>query len=586
MRWTWVFFVLLVSFLAYVPSVGNDFTWDDRLIAAAEADGATNDLVAHVHPVSDYFRHHYWHGRARASRLYRPITILSFALGNRVCGRSANAAHWINTVLNVVCTWLVILILLRLRLPWQPACLGALAFGLHALHSEAVIGIVGRSELLGFAFGATGLLLFLQATRRSALWRAVLLALAAAAYFVGCCSKESALAWLPFSVCVAAARTWQRGIRVRIQRRHAPEIVALLVPAIAFLALRYFVLAQFGDTDLTTTALENPLMDLGLSARVMTATMIWGWALLLTLFPFSLSSEYGMGVFPIVAGPHSIAFPWFFLAAAVFACLLAAALLWRRRFPLLFVVVACWMGFSFVVSNIPAAVTLTFGERNYYAPSFAIAVLVAWLASAVRLRANSTQAAFGAATFGAWLGACGLVIAHRTSAWKSNATLVAADLANHPNSVRLLLCRGQEQLAAGLYIAATRTFERAARGDPGYADSWSKLGIALHNRGQNMEAIAAFDRALHCRPRSLRNIEGEVYLNRGLALAKLGRSADAIAAFERARLLGKGARVIAHVADRALRRIADDDDAPASLRTRARVLRSGRSRGTAAPPGR
>ena len=37
---------------------------------------------------------------------------------------------------------------------------------------------------------------------------------------------------------------------------------------------------------------------------------------------------------------------------------------------------ACFLGFSFIVTNIPLSVFMLFAERNYYTPSLALSLLL------------------------------------------------------------------------------------------------------------------------------------------------------------------------------------------------------------------
>ena len=96
--------------------------------------------------------------------------------------------------------------------------------------------------------------------------------------------------------------------------------------------------------------IANPLWHEPFGTRIFTATKVWGYALLLTLFPFELACTYGAGVFDLVTVPLETGF----LISLV--CLLAILIGGVRalfRQPLLFLAATTFLGFSFVTSNVP-----------------------------------------------------------------------------------------------------------------------------------------------------------------------------------------------------------------------------------------
>ena len=213
-RWVLLALLLLATGL-YLPSLANGFPMDDFL-AKAENDGQPNAMVSTLRPLGDYFSAHYWEGVFGRSRLFRPITILSYALTHAWFGQGsvpANEAiphHAINLVLHALVAWLLYRLLRRLRLDRGVALIGTAAFALHGLHSEVVASIVGRAELLAFGFGGLGtwLLATQRPLSRPALWSRS--AIAAACFFCALCSKETGVVWLPIAAVVVALFGGQR----------------------------------------------------------------------------------------------------------------------------------------------------------------------------------------------------------------------------------------------------------------------------------------------------------------------------------------------------------------------------------------
>ena len=193
-----VVLVVLLAFLAYVPALANDFALDDSLARATTNDGHTDPVISKLHGPWFYFSSQYWLGEDRESRLYRPVTIYSYALTYSLVSKPLLPPEWeafphhlLNLLLNAWAAYLVLWMMLDLGVRPAGALLAAALFGVHALHSEVVAGIVGRAELFAFCFGLAGL----WAWRKGA-WRKAWLTLAGVLFFLALCSKENAAAWL------------------------------------------------------------------------------------------------------------------------------------------------------------------------------------------------------------------------------------------------------------------------------------------------------------------------------------------------------------------------------------------------------
>ncbi|MEE9127926.1 MAG: glycosyltransferase family 39 protein, partial [Planctomycetota bacterium] len=274
-RWLQPLLVLLPPLLVYISSLDNGFVFDDRgSVQSRDPDrGVEQEMVATLRPLPEYFTSHYLRGAAPTSRGYRPITVLSYALTYRFLSKPLLPENWprsrdgldpqeqdrldrlegmphhaINILLQLLNTWLVFLILRRFCPGW-PAVLGALVFGVHAIHTEVVANIVGRGELLGFGFGAAALLLYLRGMDKR---RVLNFSLAGLLLGLAFFSKESALAWLVFLPVVRVAQH-----RPGPQRDILHALLLGLVPVVLFLWLRAIALENL--LDYQTSFLTNPI---------------------------------------------------------------------------------------------------------------------------------------------------------------------------------------------------------------------------------------------------------------------------------------------------------------------------------------
>ena len=483
--------VLLLSAALYAPSLRNGFAYDAPYIAASvHPSGRANPLVAELQSPAEYFRSHYWKGEHAGRPEYRPVTIASYALIYRVLGRAASVEalpqHAANLLLHLFATALSYRLMRAARAPRAASLVGALVFGLHAVHSEVVASVVGRAELLGFVFGASASLLALGRAHAGRWLAAALL------FFLAIASKENALAWAPFIAAMWIARARARDPHCALApafRSGAWRGIAVCaVPIVVFLVLRARVLAELPVAAAIASLDANPLAHVPTVDRLLSAVVIQGFALGKTLLPVGLVSDYGRAVFRLVADPMDLRF---LFVGTVLSGLGVGALASLRGRPLLFLAGAAFFGFSFLTSNLPFAIGTSFGERLLYTPSLGVSYAAAWLAVAA-LRAGRGAGLAFATALAAWLLVSAAVVLERNAAWYSDATLSTTDAIAQPRSVKLNI------LAADVYRAQgdrERQFEHLARAfapDARPARSWLELSLFfLEQRNWEEAEIAA-----------------------------------------------------------------------------------------------
>jgi tetratricopeptide (TPR) repeat protein len=423
--------------------------------------------------------------------------------------------------------------------------------------------------------GARGGVRGARGVARAARWGGAALLL-----FAAFASKENALAWAAFLPLCALAADSSDGQPISARRAlaHLGRAAAVAGPPLAlFLLLRARALADMPEHDFVNW-LSNPLYFTGAATRICTAIAIWGYGLWLSLCPFHLVSDYGPVTFEPIATPLS----WkVALAALALLAWLAIGLRRARRAPLLFLSMSCFLGFSFLTTNIPLAVGTVFGERLYYTPSLGIAFLAAWVFG-VAGRARPACALVVAV----WAIACGVVIQGRNRAWHDDLTLLETDVRQNPRSVRLLDTAASIASTRGDLARAEALWKQALALEPEYADAMSNWAAALGMRGRYAEAEQLLLRALaapapkHQRPES-------THTNLGLVYEATGRTDAAWEEFVQAfriaptsagahqPLLRLGeARLRTHRADTepVLAAMANDARLPDNVRRRARSL--------------
>lgn len=480
--------LLLLTCAVYAPSAANRFPMDDAALAqSVDAAGRPDQVIAEWHAPWWFFGHRYWHGVANQSVLYRPVTVLSYALTYHAVARwlpedaEAVPHHILNILLHAVCVFLVWWMVRDLGCGLWAALVGAGIFALHAIHSEVVAGIVGRAELFCFGFGLWATLLFARGRFLPA----------AALFFCAFCSKESALAWAPFLPCYMLVRdrllaTTTTPVDAIWRGRWATMSWVLGIGIVSFFALRHFALQ--GMLGGIAPYEHNPLAHVEFGTRFLSAVRGLGYGLYLCFAPFQLYCSYGAGAFPVVESPAD---PGFLGAILVMGGWLAVGLIFARRQPLLFLSVAVFFGFSFVVSNVPFAIGTNFGERLFYMPSLAISILGVLVAKALVGRWR-TVFATGLVVWGI---ACGVVISQRNLAWRDSETVFLGDAERLPESAEM------QAKVAYLFVnsdppKALEYFHRAVARAPDLADSWATIARIHASRREFALAEKYYKRAL------------------------------------------------------------------------------------------
>ena len=134
-----VFCLFLVA-VCYANSLANAFILDDILIVAA------NERIRSIQPIQFLFQP-YWTDREHAG-IYRPLTIFSFSIEYSIWKAWAPGFRSINLLLHALNGWLVFLLARGLLGSPLAAWASAAVYVAHPVQTEAVVSIVGRSELL------------------------------------------------------------------------------------------------------------------------------------------------------------------------------------------------------------------------------------------------------------------------------------------------------------------------------------------------------------------------------------------------------------------------------------------------------
>ena len=492
--------VLLVAAALYANTLWGGFVLDDTLAVRL------NPLIQSLDRVPELFVSDYWKPTTKAG-LYRPLTTLSYALNYAVAGDHPALYHGVNVLLHALNSALVLLLCLRLSGDRDVAAAAGLLFAAHAVHTEAVAGIVGRAELLSAFFFLSSLLLYLRSEDHQGRASAVAYLGSLAAHALSLLSKENGITLLGVIFCydLAYRSDPRRSLVGRVRRvlatRWRSAYLGYAAVALGYLLLRHLVLAE-GAPVAATKRIDNPLIYLAPAWRVLNALQVSLRYLGLLLFPLRLSYDYSYNQIPMLdslVDPRALA-----VLAGSLALVVAGAVAYQRSRTLFFAIAFFLVTFS-IVSNLVVPIGTVMGERLLYLPSvgfcLGLALALRALADRLPLSPDAARIAFGIALaiLVALHGARTLV---RNQDWASDERLFLHDLAVSPGSAKVQNNVGVVLVAQGQIEAGIEHFRKTIAIDPRHSGAHGLLGNALLQLGREQEAIEAYEIAVR---KSLKN---------------------------------------------------------------------------------
>lgn len=497
----WVFgvSVALVAFLVYANSLGNGFVWDDDVVIVANA-ALKGNIISLFSGID----------AARANELtpyYRPLTLLTFLIEDRLHGLTPFFVRFINVFLHAANTFLVYRLARSITDVRIAALLTSLLFAVHPIHSEGVdFNAGGRNTMLAAFFILSAYLVHRRGVMRDKIAEAFA---GSIIFLAGLLSKETALAILPFIVSLEILHGMGADA-VRKQRmflRLIPYIVCLVI----YFALRTNALSSAGVT-----------IDVfpGLWARLLENIYIIPKYLFLIICPISLNCRYF-----VPSDLSALILP----LAAAWLCILTFSgwviIKSRSRasiFGLLWAV-AFWLPVSGVIP-FPGA---PLADRYLYVPAIGL-----WLCITdqfVRLQLYRSKTRLCLAAVAVLLLILVAITAKRNLDWKEPVALFSRVVEQYPEKAFGHFNLGCGYLEKwGNWDAAEREFEKTLVLDPVMPRLRTKMGYIRLQRGDVEGAFRHYYDAIRLFP-----TDTEALINMGIVLEKLYRYDDAIDAYRR-----------------------------------------------------
>ncbi len=466
----------MAAVLVYAGSMSADFVLDDVEIVrdnprlespAALPQLWTTDYWAHV-PAGD-------HG------LYRPLALTTFAVQRWLGADAAAPYKVVNVVLHAAVSALLFAVVLRLGRDATTALLAGLLFAVHPVHTEAVAGIVGRSEMLALLFT----LLAVESIRRAFAaprFSPGFAIASVACVFAAAASKE-------WGIVAPAVVLWTQ-LLFRDRGQSAPgtrRTIAVFAGYAAVVAL--YLMLRAGAVG--PRGVHEVFEGAGTGPRVLTSLRVVRENVALLLAPIRLVADYEAIGTPLsrrLSEPRVLASP------PVLAVIPALIVLAFRRRPVVAWGLGVFLGTLLPVSNLLFAVGVVRAERVLYAPSAGFLAACAAGLAYVLARPGWKRLGVGLAAAAVLLGA-GRTVA-RVRDWKDNCTLARVTLEDAPESAVFGAIRARCLLDENRHGEARAAAERVLARRPDFVPALIVSGVLDRVEGREAQAIETFERVL------------------------------------------------------------------------------------------
>ncbi len=485
--------MLILCGALYGTSLGNAYVLDDGPAVQS------NPYAQWPPDVGGILSTNYWGSppHYRNLTIYRPLTTLSFSLVDGVISGEDTAAaqRAVNILLHALVSWLVALLVLAWSGSRGAAWIAAVLFAVHPVHSEAVLGVVSRAELMAAVFALWAVLNHLEWGRddapRGRLRRGLVgIGLVALAIL----SKENGATVVIGLLLVDGLSMLAKRMGWGDSHRAAPWWVHVgnLGVLGGYMLLRSRVLSGVLAGDLNPY--DNPLVGASALARILTPFKLLWINCRLMVAPVELTWDYSYNHVPVVTSLGDGA-AWAGLAVA--AAMVALTIWAVRRAGALAACLALFAASYSVVSNIVFLSTILMAERLLYLPSvFFIGGLVVlgrrvwpdvempWLRRGLLAALVLVSLGYSART------------AVRIPEWRDGLSLAQAGVRVAPESAKARNLLGHELAAAGRSEEAIPHLRASLALDPTNFLAHFNLGLALHRTGQLEQAFHAWEAAL------------------------------------------------------------------------------------------
>ncbi len=520
----------VISFLLYMNTLSHGYILDDVMVLK------DNVLVKQgFKGIPELFGTPHMRGYLIIPNdLYRPLSLVMFAIEYQLFGLSPVVNHFFNVLTFAGCVIMLFLFLNQFFDGKKTAIafIAALIFAVHPIHTEVVANIKSRDELMCYFFAFWSLNLFMKYMKSGKMPQLIL---GCFVLFLSYISKETVITFLAVIPVLFF-------IYFNENKQRAFFISGATVAATAvFLVIRTVVLAKYNANQpgATTDFMDNALVGAPSAAsKIATEFLVLGKYLKLMFIPYPLLANYSFNSIPFV-GFGDIGAILSILAYGAMAFLGITRFIKDKKDPWAFAVLVYLASLS-LFSNFPFLMGAEMAERFAFFAStgFCLAVALAieqWIIKAeagniFSLKATKTLTVLIPVVliFG------GMSVA-RNNDWKDEYTLYKTDMEKSPQDSRLYQYLATA-IAENMYPEEPDSnkrkemdkesigyLQKALAIYPDFAEAHVELGRLYERAHMYDSAVAQNNRALQLKP-----FNATANNNMGSVMITLGRYQESI----------------------------------------------------------
>ncbi len=484
-------FIVALGFLVYASKLNSEFVeWDDISLIV------DNPIARGLHPLNIW--------KAFTSydpELYIPLAFLSYQLDYTIGGMHPFLFHLTNLLLHLLSAVLVSGIAFKLRKNWWIAGVTGLLFVVHPLHTEAVMWVSSRKDLLSAVFVLLSLWLYLSYRDSD---RRLFYGFSLAFFFFALLSKVAVLT-LP-AVLLLIDWLQQRSIDRKALLEKAPYLSFSII---------FLIVALYGKNSQAEHSSVFAMLLVGMKAMVMYLQNIFVPMKLAVLYPYTK--------------PVTLVSSDFFVPMIILIALALAAVLTYKKSRAGIVVF-----FTAFLSIAPSFFNYRRGEggdiyigsdRYAYLASVAVFILVVSLLYTLRQRITKRIVDTGIALI---ICVFGFLAFRQADTWKDTYSLFTNVIAYYPNAVIAHHALGSMYQKQGMFQEAVTEYEKVIAVTP-KASTYVNLAEIARTNGMMQEALKYYQSAL-----SLDQENDEAYNGLGLLFLSAQQTTEAMNAFQTA----------------------------------------------------
>jgi tetratricopeptide (TPR) repeat protein len=543
-----------LSLLSYLPAMKTNhykigeqnggFFMDDAPGVARNPSVIDDTLDWYVLRSTDYWGLPMFDPTQWTHKSFRPFTTLSFRLNFKLHGLDSCGWWFTNVIYHGIASALfAVLGRVVLRLPTHWSIWAGALFAVHPVHTENMMYLVGRADILCSIVLCAAMLTFDWSGRRdiSADWyswtsRTTKLSWAAFGLSMllvvvsGLC-KETGFTMFGMLV-IAEGIEWRRRGLAHGLRHCGSRIGAVLV--IGTVACMWRVWYTDGTGILRMDPMSNPVAacENGYT-RKLSYAFIHGVYWKLMVWPFFLCYDYSMDAIPLIESVTDERNALSLAAYLAFACCLhgvARSLQTKALVSKAELLALALFALSFLpMSSILFVVGTVVGERLLYSPSAALVFVLASMATSVSAKSRAWRVGFVpgfAVLWAVW----GVRCYYRTIDWADSEAITIADGLRQLKSSRTQFNLGNYYLKRNELDLALAAYDRSIKADPLERDAsplWHAGQIHIL-RGNWQAAEDTLRKAVNGYFSPLVLPEEEVFHDLGLACYRTKKEEEAI----------------------------------------------------------